>query len=68
MSERPKITRRIIRYETIEVPEGKKPCRICHGQSMQSKYDDGWQSVHHDLSLAAPRLCYWCKGTGMEDE
>jgi hypothetical protein len=64
----PKITRRIVTFETIDIPDGFVVCPMCKGKGMLSKYDQGVKSLVHDASLAALEECHWCKGQGYIDE
>lgn len=54
--------------EEIEVPEGHVPCPACEGRGYTTKYEQGWSSLAHSPSLAAPEQCFTCHGDGYISE
>lgn len=61
------IYRRVVKFETVEVPEGKKPCPSCRGKGYTSAYERGWRSLVHSPKLAAEEPCMICGATGLVD-
>ena len=51
-------------YEEVEVPTDCIPCSYCNGKGAKSKYDEGWNSLVHEPSLAAKVECIKCHGEG----
>lgn len=59
-----KITRTVVRQETIEVPKGYRVCNHCKGHGRLTAYDRGVRSAMYSPSLDAPEVCYACGGPG----
>jgi DnaJ-class molecular chaperone len=63
-----KITRNVVRTETIEVPEGHKVCDYCDGKGMTSEYDRGARSLAHSPRMASKEECFACHGRGFVED